>query len=113
MEVRPWRVALAAVDEVGAKRGRGRNKNMSGIAVTLTDGDEEVFVARVAFARRNSRHPEADFAEQLEAEIEKAEQAADMLNEYLDERERQLEERFAEVQDRVREALGRPEKVPA
>jgi FtsZ-binding cell division protein ZapB len=36
-----------------------------------------------------------------------------MLNEYLDERERQLEERFAEVQDRVREALGRPDTVPA
>jgi hypothetical protein len=70
VEVRPWRVALAAVDEVGEKRGRGRNKNMSGIAVTLTDGDEEVFVARVAFARRNSRHPEADFAEQLEAETD-------------------------------------------
>jgi uncharacterized protein involved in exopolysaccharide biosynthesis len=117
-EVRAWTVALDAVedsDEFPRDRRRKNRvrRNLSGIAVELTDGHERVEVARVAFVRRNSRNPEADFGEQLAAEIDKAEQAAEALNEWLDERERMIEEQYMEIQDRVREIVGEPAELPA
>jgi hypothetical protein len=118
VSVRPWSVAIDAVADEDEwppdRRRRPRYKrNLSGILISLTDGEEHVEVSRVAFVRRNSRNPEAEFASQLEAEIEKAELAADALNAWLDERERMIEERYMEVQDRVREIIGEPAGLPA
>lgn len=109
MAVRPWTVKLDPVYEMDQRDGR----NLGGIAVALTDGDDTVEVSRVAFVRRNARNPDADFGEQLDKEIEKAEFAAGAVNEWLDERDRALEERQLEVQDRVRELIGDGEEVPA
>jgi hypothetical protein len=118
VSVRPWSVALDAVADEDEwppdRRRRPRVKrNLSGIVVSLTDGEEYVEVSRVAFVRRNSRNPEAEFPVQLEAEIEKAELAAEALNEWLDDRERMMEERYMEIQDRVREIIGEPAGLPA
>jgi hypothetical protein len=118
VSVRPWSVALDAVadeDEWPADRRRRPRvrRNLSGIIISLSDGEEHVEVSRVAFVRRNSRNPEAEFASQLEAEIEKAELAADELNSWLDDRERMMEERYMEIQDRVREIIGEPQEAPA
>jgi hypothetical protein len=118
VSVRPWSVALDAVadeDEWPADRRRRPRgpRTRSGIVISLSDGEEHVEVSRVAFVRRNSRNPEAEFASQLEAEIEKAELAADELNSWLDDRERMMEERYMEIQDRVREIIGEPQEAPA
>jgi uncharacterized protein YeeX (DUF496 family) len=86
-EVRAWTVALDAVedsDEFPRDRRRKNRvrRNLSGIAVELTDGHER-------------------------------EQAAEALNEWLDERERMIEEQYMEIQDRVREIVGEPAELPA
>lgn len=103
-----WQVAIepARSDEGG--------KNLAGLQLVLVapSGDQwdNVPVTRVAFARANSRHPDVPFDEQMDIELAKAQEAADVINTYLDERERDAVEAFDAVKGKVREIIGRARK---
>lgn len=101
-------------------------RNLSGIIVCLTDGAYTHEVARVAFAREHSRNPKAEFQEQLSSVIHRATTAADAMNEFADEFERQEEiavaereaarvrageERTAAAKARIKEILGTPSRA--
>lgn len=101
-----WAVTLRPV-------ASNEGKNTGGIMVALTDGDAEFEVVRVAYARRNSKNPDAEFGEQLDAEIEKAQRCAEALNDMLDDLERAEDEKILKVRDMVREILGPPPRLNA
>lgn len=88
-------------------------KNKGGLVVALTDGDASHEVSRVAYVRRNSKNPDVEFGDQLDAEIEKAQRAADAVNDYLDELERAEDERVVKAREKVREILGREPRANA
>lgn len=88
-----------------------RNKNTSGLAVVLTDGDIKHECSRVAFVRENSRHPDTPFEVQLQIELDKAEEAAATLNEMLVEFEAIRMDAQNKARERIREILG--DEVPA
>lgn len=80
----PGRVKQAA-QAVAATVRRGGNEpgvdNVGGIIVLLTNGSAEQEVSRVAWVRRASENPEVTFKDQLDREIQKANEAAATLNE--------------------------------
>lgn len=61
----------------------GEGENRSCMVVRLTNGSHRQDVCRVGFARRNTKHPNVAFGEQLRAEIEKAREAVKILNDQL------------------------------
>lgn len=83
-------------------------KNKGGLVVLLTDGEHRHEVSRVSFTRRHSRNPEVAFDEQIQAEVAKAEEAAQIVNALLDDLERQQAEAVMAVRDRLHELLGKP-----
>lgn len=70
----PWR------NSEGSDETAEQGANMGGMIVLLTNGSARQEVSRVAFIRRNSKHPEVSFQAQLDAEISKAKAAADTMN---------------------------------
>lgn len=99
------RVNVEVVEESAAT---ARGFNRSGLRVVLTDGEETWEVSRVAFIRRNSRNPETDFPAALDAELDRAAEAADALNAAMDEAESARSEAAEKARARVREILGPP-----
>ena len=83
----PGRVKQAA-QAVAATVRRGGNEpgvdNVGGIIVLITNGTTTQEVSRVAWVRRASENPEVPFKEQLDREIQKANEAAATLNEVAD-----------------------------
>lgn len=81
-QVRRWKVVLKPE---GKNPGTDDEKNEGGMVVQLLDGagNFRQEVTRVAYARRHSRNPDADFDEQLRIEWDKAKAACDLLNEQL------------------------------
>jgi hypothetical protein len=64
----------------------GRGANEGGMVIFLAQPGQHrnrQEVARVAFERANSRNPDTEFHEQLEAEVHKARTAVRLLNETL------------------------------
>lgn len=96
-----WRVVCEPVDG-------NDGCNVGGLIVCLSDGDARREVTRVAFVREHSRHPDVSFEEQLRIELGKAEAAAGLVNELLDDLEAAHAEAIMRVRDRVREILGEP-----
>ena len=70
---------------VHTERDPESGENLGGIVVYLTDGESEAEFSRVAFARRNSTHPDVSFVTQMETEWARAAEAADVLNDVLEE----------------------------
>lgn len=71
-------------------RPEGKNndgKNDSGMLIILKHsgpgsmGSREEEIGAVAFVRQNSLHPDTEFGEQLDTEIEKAKKAVEILSE--------------------------------
>lgn len=58
-------------------------ENRSAMVVKLTNGSHSEEVCRVGFARRNTKHPDVSFADQLRIEISKAREAVTILNDQL------------------------------
>jgi hypothetical protein len=56
-------------------------ENTGGMVIYLTNGSMKHEVSRVAFVRRASKNPNADFQTQLATEVAKAREAAKTLNE--------------------------------
>lgn len=77
-----------------------------GLALLLTDGADEHEVSRVAFARDKSKSPKAEFGDALQQEIAKAEEAADLINDYEQKTEAARQIAVSEAQDRIREIMG-------
>ena len=56
--------------------------NQGGMIIYISGSDfGRQEVARVAWVRRNSKNPDVPFADQLRAEVDKAKQAIDVINE--------------------------------
>lgn len=91
-----WKVETRPVPENPSPSG----KNESGVQITLkSSGGEAIEVSRVLFVRRNASNKSVGFKRQLLKELDKAYEAAEVLNDsYLDpaekdaKREAQIEE---------------------
>lgn len=95
-----WGVILVPVED----------NPLSGLAVVLTDGDERSEVSRVGYQRKDTNNPGADLAQQLEAEIEKADAAAEIVNDFQAECDRLQAEAAERARERLRAILGEPSK---
>jgi hypothetical protein len=93
-----WRVICKPVED----------NPQSGLAVILTDGEEERETTRVGFLRDKSKHAKVGFAKQLQAELDKAEEAATTINELYEEAQRAEAEARERAMEKLREILGDP-----
>jgi hypothetical protein len=59
-------------------------RNEGAMKVLLVNGSFREEVSRVGFVRRNSKHPDVDYADQLTAEVEKARASVVVLNEQFE-----------------------------
>lgn len=76
------------------------------VRVLLTDGEAEVETARVAFNRNFTPHPEVSLGDALEAEVAKAERAAEIVNSMFDDEDRRRAQAVYETRERVREIMA-------
>jgi protoporphyrinogen oxidase len=97
-----WTV-IAKVEE--EKRGA---TIVPGMRVVITNGDIEHETARVAFDREKSKNPAQEFGTVLRAELDKAEEAALVMNDLDDEFDRAEAEAIERARERMREVLGKP-----
>lgn len=67
---------------IAVPEGRNLGTNQGGLIVYLTSGDrdDDVEVARVAFDRSASEHPDVEFFDALMSVLGRADQAADIVN---------------------------------
>jgi hypothetical protein len=102
-----WTVVTEAVD---VQAGNGENR--SALVVLLTDGTARIELSRVGMIRRNSKNPDTPFADQLQIELDKAQECAATINEL----ERYYDELRAEAEDharvRVADIIGKQSPVP-
>lgn len=82
------------------------------VRVLLTDGEAEIETARAAFNRNYTAHPEIPLEIILQQEVEKAEAAARIVNDMLDDEDRRRAEAVYETRARVREIMGDPTGKP-
>lgn len=78
----------------------------NGLIVLLTDGDAEYEVGRVAYLRELARDPGIDFATALQSVLDRAQRAADAVNDAIDDFERAQAEVVMKHRDMVRDLLG-------
>lgn len=87
-------------------------QNRSALLILLTDGVERIEAVRVGLVRRNTKNKDDEFADRLQAELDKVHECATTINEleaYLDELRAEAAEH---ARMRVREILGRQSTVP-
>lgn len=107
-----WCVVCEPVDDTGPEA-----VNRSALAIMLSDGQRRIEAVRVGLVRRNTKHPDAEFTEQLQAELDKAHECAITINELDD--ELRLQQRDAEAEatrkarERVKEIFGTASVVPS
>jgi hypothetical protein len=85
-----WKVVIepegknpGLVDKAKAAAGLG-SEQVGGMVIYVTDGGNvKNEVAAVGYIRKHTANPCVSFVKQLEAEVEKAQQACDKLNELL------------------------------
>lgn len=103
-----WSVVCEPVDDTLAN-----GQNRSALMILLTDGTERFECMRVGLVRRNTKNKDVEFAQQLQAELDKVHECAETINEL----EQYLEELRREAADharvRVREIIGKQSTVPA
>jgi hypothetical protein len=99
---------IVGMEPVGANPGVSTSKNLSGIKVILTDGDESIETERVAFLRENSKFPDLSFEEALNNAYERAMNAADKVNDLNDEAVKVRDKLVKDAKSEIRLALGRP-----
>lgn len=61
----------------------GEQKNDSHMKIMLVGGSHTEVIARVGFARRNTKHPDVEFPAQLRVEVDKARKARAVMAELL------------------------------
>lgn len=91
-------------------------KNESGIVVELTDGKQHVEVSRVLFVRRNAMNKSVGFKRQLLKEMDKAFEAAEVLNDtYLSSAEEDSQKAAAieDAEEKRRVFLEKLQENPA
>lgn len=71
----------------------------------ITDGQERVEVGRVSFVRQVSANPKTSFGDKVTEVLERADHAAEIVNEMAAELERLNEEREWEVVERAKERM--------
>lgn len=65
------------------KNDDGEDENRSAMVVKLKSGSHEEEVCRVGFVRRNTKHPDVSFKEQIAKSLEDARAAVALLNDQL------------------------------
>lgn len=107
-----WCVVCEPVDDTGP-----RGANRSALAIMLSDGDRRIEAVRVGLVRRNTKNPDDEFVDRLQAELDKAQECAITLNELDAElREQLLDAERASVgkaRERVKAIYGDPKVVPS
>lgn len=107
-----WSVVCEPVNDTGPG-----GVNRSALAIMLSDGSARVEAVRVGLVRRNTKNPDAEFVDQLQAELDKAHEMAITINELETELGLQrLEAEAAAVKEaakRIKEIFGRQSVVPA
>lgn len=99
---------FVAYEPIGENPGATQSKNLSGIKVVLTDGDDSIETERVAFLRDNTKFPDLDFKTALEQAHERAQTAAEEVNKLNAEVLKSRAKLVKDAQAAVRLALGRP-----
>lgn len=98
-----WAVLMRAAN------GRDESgESITGVAVLITDGTNEWEISRVAFNRRVSANPGKMFDTVLREEMEKAQTAADVMNDALDDFDRAKADAQYQWREKIREVLGEP-----
>lgn len=85
------------------------HENRSGLAVVLVSDDEtdtNYEMTRVAFVRKFAVDPDKDFTVALEEALDKAQEAADLVNETEADLERERAHARKKARERFREILG-------
>lgn len=102
-----WGVVVEPSEDDPVGSGK-KTETRAGLAVVLkdTEGEEERVVARVSYARQDSRNPDVSFEDQLRQEVETAEAACEEMNAALDEFERRQHEELMKAGDRIAALLG-------
>lgn len=93
-----WSVILRPVE----------HDKVRGLGVFLNhcdDSFDDVEVGRVGFVRSQSINPDVEFADKLDEIIAKADAAAEIVNDFMAERERQQDVREREREAEERDAL--------
>lgn len=103
-----WTVVCEVVDDTTPK---GKNRNS--LAVLLTDGVDRHEIVRVAFVRANSNNPKAEFGDELQRQLDKAQECAATINELHEYLEELRGEAAQHAAIRIRGILGKPSAVPA
>lgn len=86
---KPWKIVFDVEgqnpDAASLAKNAKTGKNEGGFVVKLvhTGSAADQEVTRVAFERKNSLYPDVSFGDQVQAEVEKARTAVELLNEQL------------------------------
>lgn len=102
-----WCVVTEAEDVVA-----GNGKNRSALVVMLTDGITKIECSRVGMVRRNTKNPDTPFPDQLQIELDKANEAAATINELEAYLEELRLEQVAHARRRVKDIIGKTSPVP-
>jgi len=90
------------------KEKGAEDKNLSGLVIYLTNGEEKREVSRVAYVRRFSSNPKDSFQKRLQKELDKANSSVQVMNELYADYDRELESmrlKRDELRDKEREIL--------
>jgi hypothetical protein len=96
-----WGVLMRPVDD------EADGEVVRGVSVYLSDGEgNEWETGRVAFLREQSVNPAVPFEDKLLDVMDRAQQAADVMNDALDDFDRRKAQERIKWQDKIREILG-------
>lgn len=79
VDLEDWGVVAEPTKSGNTEGASGKNEG--GLIIYLVKGAEKREVTRVAYERKNSTRPKVKFDKQLQVELEKAQHAADIVNE--------------------------------
>src|SRR4051794_3049640 len=96
-----WEVDTKPVPDNPSPEG----KNESGVVVFLKKGTEKIETSRVLFVRRNAKNKSVGFKRQLLKELDKAYEAAEILNDSYVDKDKEDDRKHAQIEeaDRRRE----------
>lgn len=105
--VAQWVVVCPTVNDTLAD-----GQNRSAVRVCITDGVEVIELCRVGIIRRNTKNKDVLFPDQFQAEVDKANEITDTINDYLQYLEELRAEAAKLTRKRVHEIIGKPSPVP-
>lgn len=102
-----WVVVTEAED---VQAGNGHNR--SALVVMLSDGTSKIECSRVGMVRRNTKNKDTPFPDQLQVELDRAQECAATINELEAYLEELRAEQVAHARKRVQQIIGKQSPVP-